>query len=155
GHQVLIRIICPSVTTRSSTPKKGATSVIPGLSFYTTDVVIPPQSFSNIDTTQGSSYIHDGNLSHEVGGVSGKAPSIGDMARGNMSSGSVHSFTRDKSAPSWNALNKRDPSLLMIESDKVQEFPSDEFEPMMTESDNMQESVVQFSLVRMILTTDN
>ena len=31
---------------------------------------------------QGSIYIHDGNLSHLVGGVSGQSPSIGDMARG-------------------------------------------------------------------------
>ncbi|PWA45233.1 rho GTPase activation protein, PH domain-like protein [Artemisia annua] len=30
---------------------------------------------------QGSNYIHDGNLSHLVGGVSGQSPSIGDMAR--------------------------------------------------------------------------
>nr|GEX76130.1 hypothetical protein [Tanacetum cinerariifolium] len=52
---------------------------------------ILPESFSNIGITQGSSYIHDRNLSHEVGGVSGKAPSIGDMARSNMSSGGIHS----------------------------------------------------------------
>nr|GFA85544.1 transcription factor MYB44-like [Tanacetum cinerariifolium] len=64
-------------------------------------------SLSVILVLHESSYIHDRNLSHEVGGDSGKAPSIGDMLRGNMSSGSVHSFTRDKSAPSWNALNKR------------------------------------------------
>ena len=45
--------------------------------------------------------------------VSGRQPpSISDMARGNMSSGGTHSYSRDHSAPSWNALYKRDSSTI-------------------------------------------
>ncbi|GKD01221.1 transcription factor MYB44-like protein [Tanacetum coccineum] len=63
----------------------------------------------------------DLNLSLAVGGVSGhQAPSISDMARENMSSGGTHSYSRDHSAPSWNALNKRDSSPMMIDSYSVQ-----------------------------------
>ena len=67
--------------------------------------------------TRSQNSIHQGNSSHEVGGmVSGQAPSICDMVRGNMSSGGTHSFSHDKSAPSWNSLIKRDSSLMMTES---------------------------------------
>ena len=34
----------------------------------------------------------------------GQAPTISDMARENMSSGSTHSYSHDESPPSWNAL---------------------------------------------------
>ncbi|PWA62831.1 cytochrome P450 [Artemisia annua] len=67
--------------------------------------------------TRSQNSIHQGNSSYEVGGmVSGQAPSISDMVRGNMSSGCTHSFSLDKSAPSWNSLIKRDSSLMMTES---------------------------------------
>ncbi|PWA38555.1 homeodomain-like protein [Artemisia annua] len=58
-----------------------------------------------------------------------QAPSISDMARDNVSqpSGGTHSYSRDQSPPSWNALNKRDSSSMMIESDNVQEFSGDDF----------------------------
>ena len=81
----------------------------------------------DIGRGQGSSYIHDGNLGHEVEGVSRQAPSLGDMARDNMSSGSTHSYSRDGTAPSWNALNIRDSSTTMTESDNLQEFSWEEF----------------------------
>ncbi|GKC65182.1 hypothetical protein Tco_1097780 [Tanacetum coccineum] len=67
--------------------------------------------------------IPDLNLSLAVGGVSGhQAPSISDMERDNMSSGGTHSYSRDQSAPSWNALRRRDSSPMIIDSDNVQEF---------------------------------
>ncbi|GJV45851.1 peroxisome biogenesis protein 6 [Tanacetum coccineum] len=66
--------------------------------------------------------VHNGNLSHEIGGdVRGQAPSIGDMARDNVSqsSGSVHPYSGDQSAPSWDALNKLDLSPMMIDDEDV------------------------------------
>ncbi|GJY99231.1 transcription factor MYB44-like protein [Tanacetum coccineum] len=55
----------------------------------------------------------NGNLSHEVGGVSGhQAPSIGEMARDDISSQGTHSYSRDGSAPTWNDLNERDSSVV-------------------------------------------
>ncbi|GKD60955.1 hypothetical protein Tco_1298464, partial [Tanacetum coccineum] len=55
----------------------------------------------------------NGNLSHEVGGVSGhQAPSMSDMARDNMSSEGTHSYSHDGSAPTCNALNERDSSVI-------------------------------------------
>ncbi|GKB51044.1 hypothetical protein Tco_0901797 [Tanacetum coccineum] len=83
-----------------------------------------------IDNNRGqmSFYIKDWNLSLPVGGVaSGQSLYISDMARGNMSSGDMHSFSRDQSAPSWNALNKLDSSQMMIGNNNVQEFMGDEF----------------------------
>ncbi|GKC00006.1 transcription factor MYB44-like protein [Tanacetum coccineum] len=79
-----------------------------------------PLSFSNIGRGQGGSYIQDGNLSREVGSLGGRqAPSISYIARVNMS------LANSYKGPtlSWNALNKP----MMIESDNVQEIPSDEF----------------------------
>nr|GEZ36849.1 transcription factor MYB44-like [Tanacetum cinerariifolium] len=79
------------------------------------------------DTTiiQGA---QNGILSHEVGGVRGhQAPSISDMARDNMSSEYTHSYSRDRPAPSWNALHKRDSSPMMIDSDYMQEAEGDKF----------------------------
>nr|GFB17232.1 transcription factor MYB44-like protein [Tanacetum cinerariifolium] len=76
----------------------------------------------------------NGNLSHEVGGVSDhQAPTIGDMARDDMSSQVTHSYSRDGSAPTWNALNERDSSIvtdddwkwMMIGSDDMKEFTGD------------------------------
>ncbi|GJW18124.1 transcription factor MYB44-like protein [Tanacetum coccineum] len=71
------------------------------------------------DASWGS-YIQDGNLSREVGSLGGRqAPSISYIARVNMS------LANSYKGPtlSWNALNKP----MMIESDNVQEIPSDEF----------------------------
>lgn len=80
-----------------------------------------------VDTASQNS-INEGNASHEVGGVvSCQPPSISDMARGNMSSGGTHSYSRDQSAPSWNALSKRASSPMMIDSDNGQEFVGGEF----------------------------
>ncbi|GJY06210.1 hypothetical protein Tco_0373264 [Tanacetum coccineum] len=74
--------------------------------------------------------IHEGNSSHDVGGVvSGRQPSISDMARENMSSGGTHSYSREHSSSneSRNPLNKRDSSSMMIDSDYVQESVGDKF----------------------------
>ncbi|PWA33309.1 transcription factor MYB44-like protein [Artemisia annua] len=66
---------------------------------------------------QESSYIHDENSSHEVEDVvRSQPPSIDDIARDNMSSGSMHSDSRDGAAPSWSDLFKRDSSPTMTES---------------------------------------
>ena len=79
--------------------------------------------------TGSQNSIYEGNSSHEVGGmVSGhQPPSISDMARGNMSSGGTHSYSRDHSAPSWNALYIRDSSPMMIDSVSVQQSVGSEF----------------------------
>ncbi|GJT32166.1 hypothetical protein Tco_0922585 [Tanacetum coccineum] len=75
--------------------------------------------------TESQNSIQEGNSSREVRGVrSGQPPS---MAGGNMSSGGTHSYSHDQSAPSWNALRRRDSSPMMIDSDNVQEFIGDEF----------------------------
>ncbi|GKE03271.1 transcription factor MYB44-like protein [Tanacetum coccineum] len=51
-------------------------------------IYIPPPSFSDINRGKGNSNIHDGNLSHDVGGVSGhQAPSFSDIMGFNMSLG--------------------------------------------------------------------
>ncbi|GKA95985.1 transcription factor MYB44-like protein [Tanacetum coccineum] len=72
----------------------------------------PPLSalLSSISRTIGGA--QNGNLSHEVGGVRGhQAPSIGDMARDDISTQGTHIYSRDGSAPTWNALNERDSSV--------------------------------------------
>nr|GEW73467.1 hypothetical protein [Tanacetum cinerariifolium] len=78
----------------------------------------------------------DRNLNQEVGGVSGrKPPSISDMGRDNVSSEGTHSYSRDRSTPSLNAINERDSSLfsdedwkwMMTGSDNVQEFAGNEY----------------------------
>nr|GFC02501.1 hypothetical protein [Tanacetum cinerariifolium] len=51
-------------------------------------IYIPPPSFSDINRGKGNSYIHDGNISHEVGGDTGRqAPSFSDIMGFNMSLG--------------------------------------------------------------------
>ncbi|GJX05581.1 ankyrin repeat-containing protein [Tanacetum coccineum] len=97
-----------------------------GLGVAAHNIFMQPPSVSDINHGQRNSYIHDFNLSLAVGGVSGQAPSISDMARDNMSSQGTHSYSRDQSAPSWNAFNKRDSSTLMTDTDDVQEFVGDE-----------------------------
>ncbi|GJU09293.1 hypothetical protein Tco_1131689 [Tanacetum coccineum] len=83
-----------------------------------------PPSFSDIGRGQWSSYTQYGNLSDEVGDVSRhQAPSIGDMARANMSLGGTNSYScHQPAAPSWNALNRPYSPLTMNESDNVQGF---------------------------------
>ncbi|GKD25107.1 hypothetical protein Tco_1231321, partial [Tanacetum coccineum] len=68
--------------------------------------------------------IHDGNSRHEVGGVSGhQAQCISDMASTNVSQpyGGRHPYSDEQSAPSRDALNKRDSLPMMIDSDNVEE----------------------------------
>ncbi|PWA43204.1 transcription factor MYB44-like protein [Artemisia annua] len=90
-------------------------------SSMTNEAKIPPAFVSDINYGQGNSYIHDWNISLEV------APSISDMARDNMSTGGAHSCSRDESAPSRDAFNKRDSSPMMTDSDDSSEVSS--FEP--------------------------
>ncbi|GKD99426.1 transcription factor MYB44-like protein [Tanacetum coccineum] len=62
--------------------------------------------------------IHNGNSRHEVGGmVGGQAPCISDMASTNVS----QPYSDEQSAPSRDALNKRDSLPMMIDSDNMEE----------------------------------
>ncbi|GJV88517.1 vesicle-associated protein 1-3 [Tanacetum coccineum] len=85
---------------------------------------------SSISRTIGGA--QNGNLSHEVGGVRGhQAPSIGDMARDDISTQGTHIYSRDGSAPTWNALNERDSSVVTDDDwiyNNAQEFEGDEYD---------------------------
>ncbi|GJX03455.1 hypothetical protein Tco_0189371 [Tanacetum coccineum] len=85
-------------------------------------------SFTAFGHGQGNSYTHEGNAIREGG--DGQAPSVGAMARGNVSqpSGGVDPYTGDQAAPSRDALNKRESSQtaegssVVFEGADVQEF---------------------------------